>query len=238
MGKIRFLPYYVIATLLLGLASPGIIHIHSWLNGKLAEQDSQLLSKISEKRMLQQPMLVPVDGDCTFFSNSQLELFRCEKTGEVGIWKTPEDWRVEELIVADLNRDDAQEYVLLVWRPFEPWPIDRFLPNGGRIAEYHNKAGLSAHLILVGWDGEEYRELWAGSALANPISAIRAIDIDRDGYEELVAVEGEYDALENGGNITIWRWQGFGFTLLDRMEGNYSGYEVYRTDQQISILTY
>jgi hypothetical protein len=183
-------------------------------------------------------MLVPVDGDCIQFSNEQLELSRCEESGEVGIWKTPEDWRVEELIVADLNRDGVREYALLVWRTFEPWPIDRFLPNGGRIAEFHNKAGLGAHLILIGWDGDEYRELWAGSALANPISAIRAVDIDRDGYEELVAVEGEYDSAVETGNITIWQWQGFGFTLLDRIEGKYSGYAVYRTDQQTSILAY
>jgi len=238
MGKNRFLAFFVITTLLLGLASPGIIHIHTWLNGTLAQQDSQKISKINEKSLLQQPLPIPVDGDCMRFANEQLEITRCKETGEVGIWRTPEDWRVEELIVADLNRDDTREYVLLVWRPFAPWPIDRFLPNGGRIAGFHDKAGLSAHLILVGWEGDEYRELWAGSALANPISTIRAIDIDRDGYEELVAVEGEYDAFEKGGNITIWRWQGFGFTLLDRMEGNYSGYEVYRTDQHTSILTY
>jgi hypothetical protein len=96
---------------------------------------------------------------------------------------------------------------------------------------------LSAHLILVGWDGDEYRELWAGSALVNPISAIGAYDIDGDGYDELIALEGDYDAIEKTGNITIWRWQGFGFTLLDRMEGNYSGYAVYLTDQGTLILT-
>jgi hypothetical protein len=237
MGKIRFLPFFVIVTLLLGLASPGIIHIYTWLNGTLVQQDLQNLFKL-EGKFIQQSMLVPVSGDCMQFSEEQLKLTRCNETGEVGIWKTPEDWRVEELIVADLNRDGTREYALLVWRSFAPWPIDRFLPNGGRITGFQDKKGLSAHLILVGWDGDEYRELWAGSALANPISAIRAIDIDRDGFAELVAVEGEYDSAVETGNITIWQWQGFGFTLFDRIEGNYTGYEVYRTDQQTSILTY
>jgi len=238
MGKSRFLPIIIIATLLLGLASPGIVHIHTRLNGSLAQQDLQGFFKNNKKNILQQPMPVPVDGDCMQFSNEQLELTRCEEMGEIGFWQNPEDWRVEELIVADLNRDGTQEYALLVWRPFAPWPIDKFLPHGGRITGFHNKAGMSAHLILVGWDGDDYRELWAGSALANPISTIRAVDIDRDGYKELITIEGEYDAIEKGGNITIWGWQGFGFTLLDRIEGNYSGYAVYQTDQQTTILTY
>lgn len=238
MEKIRFLPFLIIATMLLGLASPGIVHIHTWLNETLVQQGLQNLSRINGKFFPQQPITLPVDGDCMQFSNEQLELIKCKETGEVVIWKTSEDWRVEEFIVADLNRDGTREYALLVWRKFAPWPIDKFLPHGGRISDFHNKSGLSAHLILISWDGYEYRELWAGSALANPISNIRAIDIDGDGYEELIALEGEYDATDDTGNITIWRWQGFGFTLLDRMEGNYSGYAVYHTDQQTSILAY
>jgi hypothetical protein len=238
MEKSRLLPFFIIIPLLLGLVSPGIIHIHTWLNGALVQQDIQDILKTSTKSVIQQPKWTPADGDCLQYSNQRLELVRCEETGDAGIWQSPEDWMVEEFLVADLNRDGTQEYALLVWRPFEPWPIDRFLPNGGRIAEFHNKAGLSAHLILVGWDGDEYRELWAGSSLANPISAIRTIDIDRDGYEELIALEGEYDSAVEIGNITIWQWQGFGFTLLNRMEGKYSGYAVFSTNQQISILTY
>ena len=238
MGKSRFLPFFVFLPLLLGLVSPGIAHIHTWLNGALVQQDIQDILIISTKSIIQEPKRTSVDGDCLQYSNKRLALSRCEKTGEVGIWQSPEDWMVEEFLVADLNRDGTQEYALLVWRPFEPWPIDRFLPNGGMIAEFHNTAGLSAHLILVGWDGDEYRELWAGSALANPISAIHAIDIDRDGYEELIALEGEYDSAIENGNVTIWQWQGFGFTLLDRNKGNYSGYTVFSNNQQTSILTY
>jgi hypothetical protein len=238
MTKLRLLASSLFIVIILSQTSPEVIRLWYW------ESTHQTLVEVPATSINDQLSIInPVypenkPENCIELSNQKLTLKQCNKKLSYEEWQSPENWIVSEAIPADLNRDGVDEIALVVWRPFAPWPIDRFLPNGGRIAGFHDKAGLSAHLILVGWDGDEYRELWAGSALANPISTIRAIDIDRDGYEELVAVEGVYDAFEKGGNITIWRWQGFGFTLLDRMEGNYSGYEVYHTDQQTSILTY
>lgn len=237
MTKTRLIITIVYIALVLLLSSPETIHAWQWDN------KCQTLEQVSVGVFSGEPALVPTTmsihtaGDCKVYSNLQLFLHQCQSNSNTEPWESPEDWRVTEVIEADLNRDGTMEYALLVWRPFAPWPIDKFLPHGGRITEFHNKAGLSAHLILVGWDGDEYRELWAGSALANPISAIGAYDIDGDGYEELIALEGDYDAIEKTGNITIWRWQGFGFTLLERMEGSYSDYAVYLTDQGTLILT-
>ena len=174
--------------------------------------------------------------DCLQTTGQHVEVSRC--TGEENFltWKSPEDWQVKEVVMADLNRDGEKEFGLLVWRPFESWPIDKFLPKKGRIANFHDQNNQSCHLILIGWDGTKYRELWAGSALADPIFNLKTADIDNDGFEELFALETEYDA-SSGGNLTVWGWQGFGFTVVDRLEGIFSNYSIVVNDGQLIVLT-
>ncbi len=238
MTKLRLLASSLFIVLIFSLTSPNVIRIWHWESTHQTMVELATTS-INDHLSIYSPVHADNDTEnCFELSNQKLTIYRCDKNMIYEEWQSPANWKVTEAIRADLNRDGHEDLALVVWRPFAPWPIDRFLPNGGRIDGFHDKAGMSTHLILVGWDGDEFRELWAGSALANPISDIRAVDIDRDGYEELIVIEGEYDAFESGGNVTIWQWQGFGFTLLDRMEGNYSGYAVYSTDKLTTILTY
>jgi hypothetical protein len=132
------------------------------------------------------------------------------------IWNSPASWDVQEAQIADLNRDGRPEVVLLVWRPFAPWPVDAWLPHGGRIRDFHDAENRSCHIILYGWAGDRYRELWAGSALAEPVLAFYAADWDGDGKQELAAVESEYDRLPQGRAVALWKWNGFGFSIVDR----------------------
>lgn len=237
MNKNRYLPFFVIAILAIGVISPGVLHLYSVINTEMMLVNFPRISELNMEGHIRYPLISEADGNQVHLSNDHFELVRLEGNKMAAEWKSPDDWQVKEAFSADLNRDGVLEYVLLVWRPFTPWPIDKFLPSGGRIAEFHDTAGRSAHLILVGWDGDEYRELWAGSALANPISSIRAADIDNDGFEELIALEGDYDSDQTGANLTIWCWQGFGFTLVDRIEGNFSRYAIYNSNEQVFILT-
>jgi hypothetical protein len=136
-------------------------------------------------------------------------------------WSSPPGWSVRQAVVTELNRDGRPEVTLLVWRPFLPWPIDRYLVHPGRIAGFHDAAGQSCHVILIGWQRDEYRELWAGSAMADPLLHIATADLDGDGNEELVALEGRYSdpAARPATSLTAWEWNGFGFSLLDRRPG-------------------
>ncbi len=146
------------------------------------------------------------------------------RSGQSTLWVSPAEWTVTQAILADLNRDGSIEVAMVVWRPFAPWPVDAWLPHGGRINEFHDRAGQSCHLILVGWKDGHWREVWAGSALAEPLIQIGAADVDSDGGEELIALEGAYARLgsEARGSLAIWRWNGFGFTLETRAPGRYS----------------
>jgi hypothetical protein len=131
-------------------------------------------------------------------------------------WTSPPDWEVTAAEAADLNWDGRPEAVLLVWRMFHPWPVDAWLPYGGRVADFHDAENRSCHIILFGWDGSTYRELWAGSALAEPILAFHAADWDGDGRQELAAIESTYAEPGRGRAVALWRWNGFGFTLAGR----------------------
>lgn len=152
------------------------------------------------------------------------------------LWQSPESWQVKQAFISDLNLDGAPEVTLLVWRPFSPWPIDRILSHGGRISDFHSENGMSCQVILIGWKGSEYSELWAGSSLVRPVAQLTAADLDGDGSQELVALEGYYDQAGSGGTLTAWRWHGFGFVLLDEVDQQFSAIKVLENSNQVWIV--
>lgn len=177
------------------------------------------------------------DQDCIEYSGTSIIIADCMNKSEGIKWQSPPTWKVTEAISADLNRDGKNELVMVVWRPHKAWPIDTFLPSGGRIADFHDRSGLSCHLILVGWDGENYRELWAGSSLIDPVFGIRAADLDNDGSQELVALEGRYDNKNDTGNLTVWDWSGFGFRLRARQRGDFSEFGIVSNDKNVLVIS-
>jgi hypothetical protein len=156
------------------------------------------------------------------------------------VWESPQGWDVFQASFSDLNRDGTPEVTLLVWRAFQPWPVDKFLPHGGRIATFHDEAGDSCHIILIGWTRGQYSELWAGSALAEPVTTFVAADVNGDGAEELVTLEGRYAGSRSGPAraLKAWEWNGFGFTVVSTLKGSFSSLALARPEGgQILILT-
>ena len=140
------------------------------------------------------------------------------------VWQSPAAWKVVQAGITDLNHDGAAEAALLVWRPFRPWPVDRWLPDGGRIAGFQDAAGDSCQIILIGWRGSAYGELWAGSALAEPVRFFAVADLNGDHRQELVTLEGSYaDSRSAPAHLLkVWDWNGFGFTVVSGMQGTFS----------------
>lgn len=73
--------------------------------------------------------------------------------------------------------------------------------------------------------------------MIDPISNIRAVDLDKDGNQELVALEGKYDKNKGAGNLTVWDWSGFGFRLRTRQSGHFSDYGIVSTRQDVLVLS-
>lgn len=128
----------------------------------------------------------------------------------------PPEWQVTAAALADVTGDDVSEWVLLVWRPWQDWPIQRWSRVPSPIADFHDAAGESCHLVLL--DPTDGREIWAGSALPVPLLALQVEDLDGDGTGEVLALEGTYAGGRDGpaAHAEVWRWNGFGFTLAWR----------------------
>jgi hypothetical protein len=179
-----------------------------------------------------------VDYVCLTESIARIQDVPCENESAAPRWVSAEEWQVAQVGLADLDSSGLPEVSLLVWRPFEPWPIDTVVPNPGRIEAHQNANGMSCHIILIGWQEGGFRELWAGSALADPLLAMVSADLDGDNSAELAALESDYDAP--GGRparaLTVWGWNGFGFDLLARAAGRFHHLAVYEMPDGVIYL--
>lgn len=144
--------------------------------------------------------------------------------GQAVAWQSPPDWQVSQALISDVIHSGRPQAALLVWRPIRPWPVDKWLPHGGRIQSFHNSRGQSCQLILIGWQRGEFTEIWAGSALADPILAFAAADLDGSGEEKLVTLEGSYadPSYALAHDLKIWEWNGFGFSVVDSVQGTFT----------------
>ena len=155
-----------------------------------------------------------------------------------GKWESPPTWQVQQAAWTDLNHDGDPEATLLVRRPFEPWPVDRVLPHGGRIQSHQDTEGMSSHIIMIGWKKDHWGEVWAGSALARPIQQFEVADLNQDGKQELVVLEGDYQKGDStlAGSLAVWKWNGFGFDLLSRVEKPANRMMILKTNQREEII--
>jgi len=144
----------------------------------------------------------------------------------------------DQALIADLVHNGHPQAVLLVWRPIRPWPVDRWLPHGGRIASFHNSNGESCQLILIGWRRDGFGEVWAGSALADPVLRFAAADLEGKGQQELVTLEGSYSKQTNSAadDMKIWVWNGFGFSVVDSTQGSFTNLVLARDDRNRIVI--
>jgi hypothetical protein len=162
-----------------------------------------------------------------------------ESNGKL-VWQSPITWNVKQGLMSDLNNDGQPEITLLLTRPYQSWPVDRWLPYGGRISSFQDAFGQSCHIILIGWVNGRYKETWAGSSMSEPAIEIGVVHIQPGGRDYLVTLESEYDnpILKPGHIIKTWEWNGFGFSLLSSLPGEYGGFLIIqsRSDPEIDLV--
>ncbi len=129
----------------------------------------------------------------------------------VEVWRSPRDWRVVDLAVGDPNDDGRNELLLALWKP----GLD-----GLESPDSEEEQTPRSRPFIVGYRGGEYRTLWGGSAVARPICEVELGDVDGDGAQELIVLEG---SDESERTVSVWVWHGWGFTLKWRSQsGEYA----------------
>jgi len=225
----------IIVLLALPLLSPALIRAWEWVGDSI-----QPVGLPARSQNITQSLQTDFDGDgvkeTLELNNGQARIV----TGTHLRWQSPPGWDVRQASLGDLNHDGSVEAVLLVWRPFRPWPVDRWLPSGGRIDHFQNDRGESCQIILIGWSKGTFKERWAGSALAEPVNTFALADLNHDGMLELVTLDSTYSASSSApaSALKVWEWNGFGFSLVSSIKGSFNDLIAIRTqDGQDLLLT-
>jgi hypothetical protein len=228
-------PFLLLTIVALGLVSPA--YIQAWSLNDIGLKRVPIPSVL---HMVKAETSADLDSDGASESLLLIKGSAIIKTGDQSRWQSPELWQVRQALIADLNHDGLAEAVLLVWRPFKPWPVDTWLPNGGRIKNFHDSNGMSCHIILIGWKQDSFRELWAGSAMADPVKSFASVDLTGNGQPFLVTLEGAYDDPPSAPSrrLKVWEWNGFGFSIVKEREDSFSFMGTAQIDnRQLLILT-
>jgi hypothetical protein len=112
------------------------------------------------------------------------------------LWQTDTEWEVENVIIDDLNQDGKIEINFSLWKTRGKYrKLGQFLESDERVNCFY----------IYKWRDGEIKPAWLSSPLDNEINKVLAFDINQDSKNELIV-------LENAGHVSVWSWNGWGFS--------------------------
>ena len=130
------------------------------------------------------------------------------EAGSRMIWQSPRDWWVDYFFLGDANNDGTPELNLLVWKE------GSFGAQKPFWLEEEVDTGVKNHLFSFKLEEGNLKPMWHSSNLDRPNYRAALIDLNGDGENELVALEGCYNDPGKQ-KITVWKWNGWGFSRID-----------------------
>ncbi len=132
--------------------------------------------------------------------------------GDHLLWQSPEEWWIDDFFLGDITNDGRQNLCLSVWREGSYGPYRPFW-------EDDNDSLVRNHLFLYQMEeaGEHPLEkpslkaVWQSSHLARPNYRAFIAQIDGEGENHLVVIQGDYENPE-AAEIAFWKWNGWGFS--------------------------
>jgi len=154
---------------------------------------------------LQAKQIVKVDG------NGKLTITQDSKV----IWSSPDEWWVDDFVIADSTNDGIQNLNMTVWKKGSFGPSKPFW-----ISEEKEDKSVKNHFFVYTFANGEIKPVWQSSNLSNPICEFEIGNRDGDGKNELVTTEGEYDLSVPhkciGKYKAVWEWKEWGFYNVSR----------------------
>jgi len=159
-----------------------------------------------------------LDADGNFekyiLQNGVLEIREAGKT----IFESSPDWWIDDFSLADATGDGIINVNMSVWRAGNYGSDMPFW-------EEENDMSVKNHFLVYKFSEKILKPLWHSSSLDNPNCDFLFHDVDADGREELLVIEGEYgdDWLCQGKYLALWEWNEWGFYNKWRSEaGEYN----------------
>lgn len=183
-------------------------------------EDSKIISKQEEKDL---------DNDSIFenynLENGKLIITENKKT----IWQSPSNWWIDDFVIADSNNDGVLDINLSLWKAgnfgsSKPFWIDE------------NEMSVKNHFFVLDFVDNKVKQIWCSSNLSNPNCEFKIADINNDGKNELIVIEGDYSQRPkykcNGNYVAIWKWNNWGFFNEWRStKGNYINLKIDKNDK-------
>lgn len=183
-------------------------------------EDNRIISKQEEKDL---------DNDSIFenynLENGKLIITENKKT----IWQSPSNWWIDDFVIADSNNDGVLDINLSLWKAGNFGSSKPFW-----IAE--NEMSVKNHFFVLDFVDNKVKQIWCSSNLSNPNCEFKIADINNDGKNELIVIEGDYSQRPkykcNGNYVAIWKWNNWGFFNEWRStKGNYINLKIEKNDK-------
>jgi len=183
-------------------------------------EDNRIISKQEEKDL---------DNDSIFenynLENGKLIITENKKT----IWQSPSNWWIDDFVIADSNNDGVLDINLSLWKA----------GNFGSSKPFwitENEMSVKNHFFVLDFIDNKVKQIWCSSNLSNPNCEFKIADINNDGKNELIVIEGDYSQRPkykcNGNYVAIWKWNNWGFINEWRStKGNYINLKSEKNDK-------
>lgn len=148
------------------------------------------------------------------------------------IWQTPSTWWIDDFVLADSNNDGITDINLSLWKS----------GNFGTSKPFwikENDMSVKNHFFVLNFINGEIKQVWGSSNLAKPNCNFKITDVDHDGKNDLIVIEGDYSQNLNcaGNYVAVWKWNDWGFSNEWRSEkGNFTDLEIEKIDEKNYIV--
>jgi len=173
-----------------------------------------------------------LDNDSTqekyILTNGQLTVTEKDQT----IWQSPENWWIDDFILADSTNDGIIDINLSVWKSGNYGDIKPFWVK-------ENDLSIKNHFFVFNLENKTVKPVWQSSNLVDQNQEIAIADIDKDNKNELIVIEAGYSNKEICKNnyVAVWKWNDWGFTSEWQSEkGNFCNLEIESIDGKKHII--